>query len=72
MARLGATVAFVARVGIDDRDDAILEHLKREGVDTRCCLRDSGRANEWILLMVDHEGTKQTLTVPGATRPVKR
>jgi sugar/nucleoside kinase (ribokinase family) len=39
-ARLGATVAFVARVGADDRGDAILEHLKREGVDTRCCLRD--------------------------------
>lgn len=67
VARLGATVAFVARVGADDRGDAVLEHLKQEGVDTRCCLRDPDEQTSAILLMVDHEGTKQTLTVPGAT-----
>lgn len=67
VARLGAKVGLVARVGADARGDAILHHLKREGVDTRLCRRDPDEPTGAILLMIDHEGTKQTLTVPGAT-----
>lgn len=67
VARLGAAVALIARVGTDTRGDDMLAHLTREGVDTRCCVRDPDESTGAILLMVNHEGTKQTLTVPGAT-----
>lgn len=67
VARLGAKAGLVARVGADTRGDAILDHLKREGVETRLCRRDPDESTGAILLMIDHEGTKQTLTVPGAT-----
>ena len=67
VARLGARAGLVARVGADTRGDAILHHLQREGVDTRSCRRDPDEPTGAILLMVNHEGTKQTLTVPGAT-----
>jgi ribokinase len=66
-ARLGRSVALIARVGTDQRGDALLQHLRREGVDTQCCFEESEAETGAILLMIDHEGTKQTLTVPGAT-----
>lgn len=67
VARLGGSVALIARMGMDQRGDAILQHLRQEGVDSRGCVRDAEAPTGAILLMVDHEGTKQTLTVPGAT-----
>jgi ribokinase len=66
-ARLGGNVALIARVGADQRGTALIEHLQREGVDTQFCLRDPHAPTGGILLMVDHDGTKQTLTIPGAT-----
>src|SRR5919106_1812292 len=41
-ARLGARVAFVARIGQDERGDRIVEKLIDEGVDCRFVHRDGG------------------------------
>jgi ribokinase len=67
VARLGGSVALIARVGTDQRGEAVREHLSREGVETGCCFQDQEAPTGAILLMVDHAGTKQTVTVPGAT-----
>ena len=67
IARLGGRVALIARLGADDRGDAILDQLRQDGVDIRFCMRDADAHTSAILVMVDHAGTKQTCTVPGAT-----
>jgi ribokinase len=65
-ARLGARVAFVARVGRDIEGDAILEQLEREGIDTRYVSRDDVRRTGVALIHVRADGEKQILAVPGA------
>jgi ribokinase len=67
-ARLGARVALVARVGADDRGEALLAHVKAEGVDTRYMVRDPQMPTGVALLQVDARGTKQSLSIPGANR----
>jgi ribokinase len=67
-ARLGARVALVARVGADDQGEALLSHMKREGVDTRYVVRDPQAPTGVALLQVDERGAKQSLSVPGANR----
>jgi len=67
-ARLGARVAFVARVGSDIRGDALLRLLNQEGVDTRFVVRDSSTSTGVALIMVDENGQKQIQTAPGANR----
>jgi ribokinase len=67
-ARLGARVAFVARVGGDARGAAIVERLDAEGVDTRHVLRDAVAPTGVAVIQVDREGEKQILTAPGANR----
>jgi ribokinase len=67
-ARLGARVALVARVGADDQGEALLSHMKREGVDTRYVVCDPQAPTGVALLQVDERGTKQSLSVPGANR----
>ena len=65
-ARLGAAVALVARVGGDDRGDAILDRLVAERVDARHVGRDRGEDTGAALIQVGPGGRKQTLGVPGA------
>jgi len=67
-ARLGARVALVARLGGDDRGDALLADLTAEGVDTRYVVRDPKVPTGVALLQVDARGAKQSLSVPGANR----
>jgi len=68
VARLGAKVALVARVGPDERGTAIISKLKSEGVDTREVSRDPTAPTGVALVMVDVDGEKQILTAPGANR----
>ena len=68
VARLGAKVALVARVGPDERGTAIISKLKSEGVDTREVSRDPTAPTGVALVMVDAGGEKQILTAPGANR----
>jgi len=55
-ARLGATVAFVARVGPDARGDVILSRLADEMVDASAVLRDPETETGAVLVMVDASG----------------
>ncbi len=65
-ARLGARVAFVARVGADARGEAALAQLEREGVDVRGVARDPHAFSGVALIMVDEHGDKQILAAGGA------
>jgi ribokinase len=65
-ARLGARVAFVARVGADARGRAIVATLESEGVDVRQVITDDDARTGVALVMVDAGGEKQIMTAPGA------
>jgi len=65
-ARLGARVAIVGRVGLDSRGEAIVEYLRRERVGTQYIVHDEHVETGAALIMLDHRGQKQILTVPGA------
>jgi ribokinase len=67
-ARLGARVAFVARIGNDRRGDHILDRLADESVNTEFVVRDPVEPTGIALVMVDWEGEKQVLTAPQANR----
>jgi len=65
-ARLGMRVALVARVGNDDRGDAAISRLYAEDVETRFIVRDAEARTGVVLVQVDQQGQKQTLSAPGA------
>lgn len=65
-ARLGANVAFIGRVGADERGRAILTKLKGEGIDVSELSMDPAAPTGVALVMVDKEGEKQIMTSPGA------
>jgi ribokinase len=67
-ARLGASVALVARIGSDDRGDAILSRLADEHVDASAVRRDPEAETGAVLVMVDATGEKQTMAALGANR----
>lgn len=66
IARLGASVALISRVGIDARGDAVLQALQAARVDVTHVARDRERATGIALIGVDGSGEKQILTAPGA------
>lgn len=66
IARLGAPVALVSRVGVDARGEALLEALRAAGVGLDHVARDRERATGVALIGVDSLGEKQILTAPGA------
>jgi ribokinase len=68
IARLGAPVALVSRVGSDTRGDALLQVLRAAGVDVGHVVRDRDRATGVALIGVDSSGEKQILTAPGANQ----
>src|SRR6476646_10909621 len=65
VARLGARVAFVARIGKDDRGQTLMANLEAQGVDTRYLIRDPHAATGVALIMVGQGGETQILTAPG-------
>jgi ribokinase len=67
-ARLGARVAFVGRVGADERGRALIAALEREGIDVQHVSIDANAPTGVALVMVDTEGQKQIMTAPGANR----
>jgi len=69
-ARLGARVAFIGRVGKDDRGDRIFAGLQREGIDTTHLRRDPKAPTGVALIHVNAKGEKQILAVGGANRQV--
>lgn len=67
-ARLGARVAFVARIGTDPHGDQIMERLAAEGVNTTRVIHDSDAPTGVALVQVSEQGEKQILVAPGANR----
>jgi len=66
VARLGASVALVARVGKDSRGETVLAALLAEGVDVRHVSRDPSSHTGVALCHVDAQGHKQILSAVGA------
>jgi len=69
-ARLGAKVAFIGRVGADERGTQLAAQLKAEGVDCRFLARDRRQPTGAALIMVAENGEKSIFTAPGANRAV--
>jgi ribokinase len=68
VARLGCRVGLIARVGEDDRGEAILRQLAAEGVDVAHVHRDHNAPTGVALILVDRSGEKQIFTALGANR----
>lgn len=67
-ARLGARVAFVGRVGSDERAAQVLARLNEEKVDTGYVTRDNAAFTGVALVMVEESGEKLIMAAPGANR----
>ena len=65
-ARLGAQVAFVAKVGQDVFGDQALEGYQREGIATQWILRDPENATGVALILVDAAGENLISVASGA------
>jgi ribokinase len=65
-ARLGAHVSMVGRVGTDSYGEALLQGLKKDGVDTRYIQRDPDQPTGLALITVDDHGENSIVVVSGA------
>lgn len=66
LARLGAQVSLVARVGTDIFGDQTMVNLSREGVEMRHVVRDRHRPSGVALITVDARGENIITVAPGA------
>jgi len=67
-ARLGASVRFVGRIGVDE---LVLRSLEREGVDVTGVVRDEGDSGV-ALILVDARGENVIAVAPGANGRLSR
>ena len=65
-ARLGAEVAFIARVGDDDFGRRAVEGYRRDGIDTRFIKVDPSAPSGVALIVVEKGGENRIIVVPGA------
>lgn len=65
-ARLGASVALVARLGKDVFGDQALHSFQSEGIDTRFISRDPHQPSGVALIFVGGDGENQIAVAPGA------
>jgi len=65
-ARLGAEVAFIARVGVDDHGRGAVAGYQREGIDTAAIAHDSEAATGVALILVETGGENMIAVAPGA------
>jgi ribokinase len=65
-ARLGARVALVGKVGGDERGRDLVEHLRREGVNTDQIGTAAQQSSGAAIVQIDNRGEKQILMVQGA------
>lgn len=65
-ARLGASVAFIARIGCDALGDQALADLRREGIDVRHVSRDPRARSGVALINVSDTGENSIAVAPGA------
>jgi ribokinase len=65
-ARLGASVALVAKVGQDMFGDQAIENYQKEGIDVSFVFRDPASATGVALIMVDQQGENLISVASGA------
>lgn len=65
-ARLGADVVLVARLGCDLFGDNAIQHLRKQGINTRFIARDEGCPSGVALILVDEWGENMIAVAPGA------
>lgn len=65
-ARLGAEVTFITRVGSDAFGRDLLEHYRREGLDTSHALPVERVATGTAIILIDAAGRNQIVVIPGA------
>jgi len=70
-ARLGAEVAFLARLGPDMFGDQALDGYRREGIRTELIVRDARQHTGVALIIVDDEGENLIAVAPGANLRLK-
>src|SRR5215213_7021613 len=66
VARLGAEVAFVGRVGTDDFGTRLRQMLRDEGVDVRHLVADAQNPSGVALITVDEKGENTIVVASGA------
>jgi ribokinase len=69
-ARAGARVAFVSAVGTDAAGDALLEVMRREGIDTAAVVRRPDAPTGRAVIGVADDGENSIIVVPGANATV--
>ncbi|MGN6387318.1 MAG: ribokinase [Verrucomicrobiota bacterium] len=67
-ARLGAEVAFIGRVGVDERGTELLKRLKEEGIDVQHVTQDKRAPTGAAIIAIDKLGEKQISAAPGANQ----
>lgn len=70
IARLGAPVAMIGRVGQDDFGEALLRSAARDGVNISAITRDPEAATGVALITVDAAGQNTIVVAPGANARV--
>lgn len=65
-ARLGASVTFVARVGLDVLGTAAITHYQNEGIDTSFIVQDEDARSGVALIIVDANGENAIAVASGA------
>jgi ribokinase len=69
-ARLGANTTMVGRVGDDEFGQALIDSLKKAGVDTHNVIVDQSASTGVALIVVDESGNNQIVVVSGANGKV--
>ncbi len=59
--RLGATAAYIGKVGDDDFGRRMLDELRREGVDTSAVVVEEGATSQFAFIMVDAASAARTI-----------
>lgn len=68
-ARLGShRIAFIGRVGDDDRGNEIIHQFQVEHVDTRYMIRDTSHSTGISLIQANEQGRKQMMVALGASQ----
>ncbi|MBM4050232.1 MAG: ribokinase, partial [Planctomycetes bacterium] len=70
-ARLGAQTFMAGRLGTDPFGDALLENLRKDGIDTAHIARDPGAPSGTAMIIVDKSGQNSIVVSPGANMRMK-
>jgi len=66
LARLGARVRVVGKVGRDGFGDFVIRHLESEGIDADAVVQDPSVSTSFTFVMISSQGRRRFLHCPGA------